>query len=494
MLRRILQSSDGTATARGVARVVRWTLAACGLGSAGVAAIATALTGDTSVVAGVFADASPTMLVTQGVGVSLLGLHRLARALVHWANPSYRGATRWQRQNRGSLRTAIREMRRHLRRDLRLAALWILLGGALTATAAWHVSPLAVALAGTVTLPLVLVRATAIALDIVDLQPRLRIRGSRAWLANRPLFRRWIDRSRHADDYRISHRFRELFRRDKPPSQITHQLARTLAALACVWATYAALALGQVAVDVTDVNGGGDGGDVATQRESTGRRTYAEHCPALPDPLLIGHGIGPLFRHDGAVEAGCGARAHVVAADASVWVSEGMCGSELRSLGVASPAGAVLVYGQAASLAKRFADARVLRFAERAMLAGGEIVVLGTSEGSYVFARATLSLRPGRGPAVSCDRVTDVARPFAILPPPLAALWLQRVRRHGWSWPVHFARAAPRTFAFVDPSGATVAHGRCARAYACALWDDAERATSSGSPAVTLAQLAPYAR
>jgi hypothetical protein len=178
--------------------------------------------------------------------------------------------------------------------------------------------------------------------------------------------------------------------------------------------------------------------------------TYAELCPALPNPLDIGHGLGELFQWDGAVKAGCGTPARPVLGSPPVWVSAGICSQRLRSFGVISPGYApVLLYGEPALFAQEAARDGSLLFADAAEPGGGEVDVVGTESGTYFFARSSPSISPGREDAQRCSEVGGEARPFVRLSTPLAALWLCHIRQSGWAWPLEES-SEPGSLAFLD--------------------------------------------
>jgi hypothetical protein len=220
--------------------------------------------------------------------------------------------------------------------------------------------------------------------------------------------------------------------------------------------------------------------------------TYAELCPQLPDPMRIGHGLGELFRRDGAVKDGCGGPARNPVGLSSVWVSAGICSRELRSLAVSAPGfEPTVLYGEAARFADRAAGEGELFWAETTRPGGGEVVAIGTGSGSYVFARSSPSIRPGRADAERCSEVGGVARPFAQLSPAMAELWFWHVEKFGWAWPV--AAAGVDELEFIDyATGGLAATGRCGEGGECELNGPREHSTYEGPAVVTLDILAPY--
>lgn len=259
---------------------------------------------------------------------------------------------------------------------------------------------------------------------------------------------------------------------------------------------YGVVAVAEVVTSFSHADGAGGGGSDEGDDGGEGEKRaldYAQLCPSLPDPLEIAHGLGELFKHDGAVEAGCGGPAEEVAGARSVWFSLGMCEGSLRSLAVGSEAHeAVLLYGEPAQFAWRAARAGRLLYAEVAKPGAGDLDIVTTVDGSYVFARSTPSIRPGSETAERCAQVDEVARPFVMLPPPLAELWAQDVFESGWSWPL---KAGQESYAFFDAKTEELhAQGACHTESSCSFQVlGAERRTFSGAVAVSLDELEDYA-
>jgi hypothetical protein len=245
----------------------------------------------------------------------------------------------------------------------------------------------------------------------------------------------------------------------------------------------------------SDEGGGGSDEDDESD-SSTGldeedeEPSYAKLCPELPDPQDIGYGLGELFEHDGAVDAGCGDEAERVAV--STWVSIGSCGTEFRSLAIVGEAREpVLVYGAPARFARAEADEGKLRFAEAAKVAGGEIVIVGTASGTFVFARSSPALEPGGGDAVRCGEIDEVARPYTKLPPPLAELWLEHMAaEQEWSWPQLSEESDDVVFAASDR---LPTYGSCEAASRCRLDGSGIHRVEEGRATVTVDELEAYA-
>lgn len=218
--------------------------------------------------------------------------------------------------------------------------------------------------------------------------------------------------------------------------------------------------------------------------------SYAELCPELPDPQRIGYGLGGLFEHDGAVAAGCGGPAERVGG--STWVSAGFCGSELRSLAVVGEGREpVLIYGAPARFAWAEAQTGELRFAEAGKPGGGEVVIVGTSGGTSAFARSSPALNPGRGDAVRCGEVDEVARAFAELAPPLTKLWLERMgSEQEWVWPESSEGTPDVVF---ETSDRLPVYGSCESPLLCRIDGPGTHEVGEGVANVTLAELGMYA-
>jgi hypothetical protein len=249
-----------------------------------------------------------------------------------------------------------------------------------------------------------------------------------------------------------------------------------------------------------DTAGGGSAGsplpeDGATPEPEPEELTYAELCPALRNPLAIGHGLGELFRRAGAVKAGCGKREEAEIGVAGVFVAEGICSGRLRSLAVSSPDySPVLLYGEAATFAQEAAETGQLLFVDGAEPGSGEVDVIGTTAGNYVFARSSPYLRGTDEGARRCSEVRGTARPFAELVPPAAELWLQHVELLGWAWPVERSGEGGDEIVLVGwETGTEVARTRCDGGR-CRLdgIETGEHREYSGIAYVRLPELAPF--
>jgi xanthosine utilization system XapX-like protein len=275
-------------------------------------------------------------------------------------------------------------------------------------------------------------------------------------------------------------------------------LGCSLTMLVCASGLYGTVAAAEI-VSWLDRGGGeggsgaGEGGSAETGGgEQSGSPEYAELCSSLPNPLDIGHGLGQLFRRDGAVEAGCGGPAESVANNPAVWFSLGMCKGSLRSLAV-SAAGhdSVLLYGDPAQFAWEAARSGELLYAESGQPGSGDLDIITTIGGSQVFIRSSPSARPRSKEAKECGDIDEVAHPFVSLAPPLAGLWLQYVLESGWTWPENDEGGR---YAFRDGDLEELeASGGCGAGGSCYLDPEEGLARRSAVPAVvSLAALAAH--
>lgn len=219
--------------------------------------------------------------------------------------------------------------------------------------------------------------------------------------------------------------------------------------------------------------GGKQGRQVEPERNHEGSEEhkeppkYADQCPALPDPFAIGHGLGELFYHDGAVKAGCGTEAFQVPGT-NTWVAAGMCFGERRSVAISAPGRTAIVYGEAAEFVWSAAQEGELTAVEAATPEGGDVVMVETQLGTYGFARATRSATPGNDQAQHCNEVGGSAEPFARMPPPMVWLWVELIHAQAnWFWPTADRSSTDDSVAFISPQG--VATGSCASDTSCRL-------------------------
>lgn len=220
--------------------------------------------------------------------------------------------------------------------------------------------------------------------------------------------------------------------------------------------------------------------------------TYAEECPAIPNPLDIGHGLGQLFRSEGAFKAGCGTRPFRVRGTAT-WVSAGICDGVARSVAIATADGTrAIVYGDAANFAWTEAIQGNLLAGESAITGGGEVDLLETLAGTHAFTR--LDAEEGNDDPRSCTEVTGTDRPFVHLAPQMVLLWLQLLEhRASWSWPTVEDARSEEAFAFTAyGTGEVTARGFCEHGVECGLLVDGGTWPGSGTSYVALDDLRPY--
>lgn len=284
-----------------------------------------------------------------------------------------------------------------------------------------------------------------------------------------------------------------------------------LAVSATVFLAYAGLSVALIASEVADGSETPDGSRQRGQhrqapgetevRAGEGARlgeeplpTYEESCPELPDPALIGHGLGELFERDGAPKAGCGSMP-VEVPRTGAWAAAGICEGELRSVAVAGREGsAVMLYGLPAEFAWEEARAGNLVGAEAAYPAAGDVDLVETLRGTYGFARSSRSIRPGKEELRWCGEASGLARPFVQLPPPLLFLWLELLEhRAAWSWPVADSTDSDGSVAFAGyPGEELIAIGGCETDTDCHLLVDGKRWPNEGTAYVSVPELQPY--
>jgi hypothetical protein len=231
--------------------------------------------------------------------------------------------------------------------------------------------------------------------------------------------------------------------------------------------------------------------------------TYEDVCDAAvrpgdpaPDPqrsLLRARWEGDRQTEGlGAKVAGCAEPARVMYLHPDIWWTVGMCGSELRSLAVASTRGSAILLQGAAKFAEPFAQHGSLLGAEdRAQLRTGDFQVVLTSAGNYVLIRqnsstGTAALTPASG---HCQPYDDGNVRYVALPPALAVLWLQ-FSAGGWTWPVADGGSA-RRYRFIGSQAGdqTEAEGGCDDHGACWLHGRGQHLSSGSGGSVSSAQI-----
>lgn len=220
--------------------------------------------------------------------------------------------------------------------------------------------------------------------------------------------------------------------------------------------------------------------------------TYAEECPAIPNPLDIGHGLGGLFKTEGAFKAGCGTRPFRIR-DTATWVSAGICDGVTRSVAIATAGGPrAIVYGAAADFAWSEAMRGNLLTAESDFTGGGEVDLLETFAGTHSFTR--LDADEGNDDPRSCTEVMGTDRPFVHLAPQMVLLWLKLLEhRASWSWPTAEDARNQEAVAFTTfETGEVTARGSCRQESECSLLVDDLEWPGSGTSYVALRDLRPY--
>jgi len=427
------------------------------------------------------------ILIALAMAVVATGSMHLARAVIHRADPAY---------------MAHRETRELVRVDLRFACWWVAAGHLLGVLVLIVPSHLVVALTGLFTTLTIYVYGISHGGDIVEAEEQLGLPGGSATAAAADSVRRWNRRARRAPQLPGTGWFISLWGPKTPVGEVSAYLTHTLLAVVLTSALYAGVATAEVATTVVRhvktkpaqapppaSRPAGTGGTV-----SRPVLPYERHCTALPDPLTIGHGLGELFEHAGAVQAGCGESAIRVSEGSQVWMAPGRCGDELRSLAVSTDGiGAALLYGAPAEFAWNAGNAGLLSYVQVGRPGGGDLAIVATPSGANVFLRTSPSIRPARHIATRCADVDDVARPFVHMPPQLAELWLRLMRRSGWAWSVReVVPGSDSTMSFIDDkTRRTVARGGCADRI-CHLDSSTGRWASAGAAMITIADLAVY--
>jgi len=221
--------------------------------------------------------------------------------------------------------------------------------------------------------------------------------------------------------------------------------------------------------------------------------TYAELCEEIRDPLSIGHQLGPLFRRDGAIKAGCATEPFRIAGTGT-WVSAGDCEGELRSLAVSAPGyEPAIIYGTPARFALAAAHAGKLVGLEVAKPNDGDVYLVVTRDGTFAFTRPTRSLEKGSDNPQSCSEVGGRARPFARLEPVMVNLWSELMQlREEWVWP-KLRSEESQSLAFTDRFDASrVAEGSCDGSEQCWIESGEGVWSQEGSGFVSLIEISTY--
>ncbi|HWT91586.1 MAG TPA: hypothetical protein VN238_01190 [Solirubrobacteraceae bacterium] len=350
-------------------------------------------------------------------------------------------------RNRGRARQrAIRNeppLRRVAARERRLGRSWLMTSGLLAVAPVLFAPAPLVAVLGSIVSGAILSSVAACGGDAAATAPGDKVVGFSVAIDASTFMTRWRRRAQTAEHVPAARRFGAWRAAAHAPGQVSALLLTGMALTGAFTVSYAAIALSYGVKAATDAYRNAEdeqdetkGDDAADETGGAPEAlTYAQLCPALPDPLKIGHGLGVLFKRDGAVEAGCGEPAVLRAR--GLWTAEGRCQGALRSLGVAVAGRApVLLYGAPARFALAAARSGRLLAVGRTSHGGGEIVLVVTSSGTTAFVRTSPSRRRSDGPATRCEAVTDVAQAFTRLPPPVTRLWTDEMSRSGWLWPI----------------------------------------------------------
>jgi hypothetical protein len=431
------------------------------------------------------------LLVVLAIVVVATGFLHLGRAVVHRNDPAYSDHPETLELVRG---------------DLRFAYGWIGTGAVLGLVAVIVPSHLVVSLVGAFTTLTIYVYGISRGGDIVHAEQELGLPGGSATVEATDSVRRWNRRAGSAPDLPGTRWFKSLWGDKTPAGHVSAYLTATLYALALTSAGYAGMATAEVASRVVEhVKARAVQTPPAHSTDGSRRSSssdagplpvlpYSRHCPALPDPLKIGHGLGELFKRDGAVQAGCGEPAIRGSRSGNVWIAPGRCDDHLRSLAVSVDGTGAMLYGTPAKFAWHVGRAGLLRYVQVGQPAGGDAAIVATPAGADVFVRSSPSIRAPRRVATRCTEVDDVARPFVHLAPPLAELWLRLLRRSGWAWPLREVVAgSDSSVSFVDhTTHKTVARGGCTGGRICHLDSSNGRWFSAAAAMITIADLAPH--
>jgi hypothetical protein len=263
-----------------------------------------------------------------------------------------------------------------------------------------------------------------------------------------------------------------------PPKPVTASAVKTVAGVLSAQTAQTAPML--IATTPTTTSGpasndcptGGAVGDPAPKPQSTG---------------LAGLWNGDSV-HSGRSQSGGGCPQHAqpVSGHPDVWVLAGMCGTDVRSIGVANASHAVMLFGQMAGVVKSLADAGTLiDVSERFSLGSGDAMIITSDNGTTLAVRA--SVPPATEAEGPCAPTTDGDVRFAVLPPGLVSLWLAARDQSGhWLWPeADTSYNTSGEFVFRSSAGETVAHGHCFDDTHCTL--DYRGQTTSISTGATVA-------
>jgi hypothetical protein len=256
------------------------------------------------------------------------------------------------------------------------------------------------------------------------------------------------------------------------------------------------------------------GSVTATPATSTQRGyTYADLChggvtPGEPAPAAQAAALRSLWlgggtvAGSGALVAGCAEPAGPLSPGSQSWLARGMCGTELRSLGVATPGmPPAMLFQEVARFAWAKARSGVLTgAAPRVRAANGDFQIIYTTDGPYVLSRRVAAAGPV-SPASSgppCARLSSVNVRYTRVPPGLIDPWA-RAMDGGWLWPAQVASAHgyQRFVLIADDRDRVVATARCKTDQVCVVRIGARRlvtTTVDADAAQALVRIAPAPR
>jgi hypothetical protein len=416
-----------------------------------------------------------TLLIALAVLLFVAGVAHLLRTGAHQVDPDY---------------VRDPQLRQLRRKELRVTACWLPSALALVGIAHAGDSMIAQGASGFAVCLIVYVTGTQIGADAALRQRCTKLSGTTAKVISSAWGTRWRARAHAARGLPGARLLEGVLSSEPPKGSISGYLTYTLSLVFIVGCLYGGVAVAGVAKMIAAPHHHKRDGSTAKPRSRAKPpyRTYAQLCPQHPDPLAIGHWLGELFEHEGAVQAGCGQPATASPGSPGVWVASGLCEGSLRSVAIDAPAHPpTLLYGTPARFAMHQALAGELLYVEAAKIAGGDVDLVVTQAGTYAYARPTPDLSPPRSSARRCSEVGGVPRPFTRLTPAASNVWLSAISRLGWLWPLADA-AEGQGYAFL--AGETVlAQTSCESEEACKLSIEGESLPITGPTDLTIAGL-----
>ncbi len=415
-----------------------------------------------------------TLVIALAVLLFVAGIAHLLRAGAHQVDPDY---------------VRDPQLRQLRRKELRVTACWLLSALALVGIA-YADSMIIQGASGLAVCLIVYVTSTQVGADAALWQRRTELSGTTAKVISSTWGTRWRARAHAAQGVPGARLLERTLSSTPSRGSISGYLTYTLSLVFIVGCLYGGVAVAGVAKMIAGTSHHERGGPAVRPRSRAKApyRTYAQLCPQHPDPLAIGHWLGELFEHEGAIQAGCGQPATASPGSPGVWVASGLCEGSLRSVAIDAPAHPpTLLYGTPARFAMHQALAGELLYVEATKIAGGDIDLVVTQAGTYAYARPTPDLSPPRSSARRCSEVGGVPRPFTRLTPAASNVWLSAISRLGWLWPLADA-AEGKGYAFL--AGETVlAQTSCESEEACKLSIEGESLPITGPTDLTIAGL-----